>query len=719
MAKSVNKQTRSKSIAAKHAANTSLEGAQVTNDTIETVTTSKVTGNDIPVRPTHIFVDRSAGTPAWECIFGDAMSLDLMIRTFREDDKTPARIGNFYRTLAVEGVLLSLMGTGFTRPSDIQFGVLDLKDALVSKGGLTSADALIVADQLVPILRRAGFRVNVNERFMTMTKAPRRFVTLNDLRNDAAAQFAASVIDKSRISSLTDARYMPAVLANDIAVDLRSIGTRLLAIPSFARVFDDLVIAVRAHLDRANAAYYGIPDWLREHTVVEEFARNMTFITAAFDTKAPATPALQMGETDLQANLAELAATLKASKRYANMSLKALAAEYSITHGDNYDGETAFAVIANNVAYAPGIMTTMPVIDKTEIRYLDPYVTHVGEVLASHDLGIFKAEEVTKAVVNNMCVRAGDARTWPSGTPPMVTVMTVYDEYLDPQTLLALVHSNQVFLRSEVTTGANPAYMIEKTVAGKTVETPHLVFSVTAAPNRRLPTALRNQMLDSRAFVTEDANLVMLMIPSLDSTSARTPIDQLPPATVFGAHLINVPASMVQKANDGVKYDFTVGNTNLAGEFFIKQLDAVRTISAQAFVVNSANVLLAKSLMQSLIWAADEESDIKRKINLNSAIYNAVIDMADRISLPLREEVHAKIITAAVQKVTVDQSVAMRSAYNRSMFAIQVDMYVLELYFKIIGAHEAATILRLILADDGMQLAMSQRGSSRRNRSTC
>lgn len=707
----------SKSIAAKlskdHAV---LNGDQVQQADISDVLASKARSTDLPVYPSHMYVDRAAGATAYECVFADTMSVDLLIRSFREDGKMVERLSDFYRRLGIEDVMIGLMGTGLARPSDIQFGVIDLKNSLQKAGKLSATDAIVVADHVTPILRRAGFRVNVPERFMTTTTAPRRFVSLQDLRNDAAAQFAGGVLDKTRITALQETRYSPAVLANNVAVELRSVGMRLLAVPSFARVFDDLLVGVRSNVDRANPAYAGVPEWLRSHPVVDECSRNLTFLMAAFDPKMPPKGALVMGETDLQDSLSQLAATLKASSRYANVSLKALASEFDIFHGTNFDDETAFAAIVGNVAYQPGIMTALPTAVGTELRYLDPYASHVGEVLAAHDTGIFKMSEVAEAIVANLCLRAGDVITWPAGTSPLVSVTNVYDEYLSPQMLLALVNSNQVYIRAEIVDGDTGSYTVETTVNGVKFAVPRFVYALSSAPGRRLPSALRNQMLDANSLVTTDPDVAVLLIKSARSTSARIAPDQLPPATIYGARLLNVKTDILQKANDGLKYTFVVGGTTIKGEFFIKELDAVRTISSQAFLINNANVLLAKAVMSSLIWAIEDINDLKRKITLNGVVYNAVIDMAERISKPLREEVHAKIITAAVHHVTTDQSIAMRSEYNRSMFAIQVDLFVLKLYLKIIGAHEAAEILDLILGDDGMQIAMSQRGSNRRNK---
>lgn len=713
----MSKARNKKSIAAKLAAsNDVLNNDQVVQADITDVSASKARSTDLPIRPMYMFVDRAAGAVAYETVFGETMSVDLLIRSFREDGKLVERLSVFYRGLGIEEVLISLMGTGLARPSDIQFGILDLKNALSRVGKLSATDAIVVADQVAPVLRKAGFRINVPERFMTTTTAPRRFVMLQDLRNDAAAQFAASVLDKSRITSLQDTRYSPTVLANNVAVELRSIGMRLLAVPSFARVFDDLLVGVRSFVDQANAAYAGVPEWLRTHPVVEECASNLTFLMAAFDPKGPKRAELQMGERDLQDSLTQLAATLKASSRYANVSLKALAAEYDVFHGLNYDDETAFAAVVGNVAYQPGIMTALPTSSGTELKYLDPYASHVGEVLAAHDLGILRMNEVAEAVVANLNLRAGDVASWPQGSTPLVSVTNVYDEYLTPQTLLALVGATSVYIRAEIVDGDAGNYTVETEVGGSKVHVPRFVYAVTAAPGRRLPAVLRNQMLDANSLVTTDANVALLLMRSARSTSARIAPDQLPPAAIYGARLLNVKTDILQKANDGVKYTFKVGGTAISGEFFIKELDAVRTISSQAFLINGANVLLAKAVMSSLIWAIEDVADIKRKIQLNGAIYNAVLDMACRVSKPLREEVHAKIITAAVRNVTADKSIAMRSEYNRSMFAVQVDLFVLRLYLKIIGAHEAADILNMILDDEGMQLAMSQRGSDRRNK---
>lgn len=694
--------------------NTALQGSnQVNISDVSEVTTSVARSTDIPVTPRTIFVDRAAGSVSYEQIFTDHMNLDLMIRAFREDKDLPARLNTFYRNLKVESALVSLMGSGLVRSIDIQFNVLQLREALQNESKVSALDSLLLCDQLVSCLRKAGFRVEVPERFFTMSEAPRRYVTMSDLRNDAAAQHCATVIDKAAITTIGENRYSPKVLANMIAVDLRSIGARLLMVPSFMRVFDDVIIAVRASVDIANDAYAFVPEWLREHPVVQELATNMTFLAAAFSPEMADRPELQVGERDLEAQLDILAATMKASSRYSSVSLKTLASELTVTHGDDYNDEVAFAMVSTNVDYAEGIMTAMPVTSGNDVLYLDKAVSQVGEILSSHNNNVFDMRATDTAVADALGKRAGDPELWPEGTAPLVSTLTVFDEYLDPCVLIALTHAERVTMRADIEGDNAGQYMHRSTFGGRDTFQPRFVFSMRAA-GQRLPSVLRNQMLDQNYIVTEDARLAVLVAKSTKATSARPATTQLPPPSIYGARLLNVPSSIIQKVNEGLPYSLTVGSTTVKGEFFIKSLDAVRSISAQAIIVNGANAKIASAMMSQLVFAAQETSDIKRQLNLNGALYNAVIDMAGRLSKQFCEEIHSKIINAATRAVTIEQSMAMRSLYNRSLFAIQVDLFSLQVYMTIIGATEAAVLLQALVADEGMQAVMMLRGSDRR-----
>lgn len=696
------------------AENVALQTAnQVDITEVIEIATSVARSTDIPVSPRTIFVDRAAGSVSYEQIFTDHMNLDLMIRAFREDKDLPSRLNAFYRNLKVEAALVSLMGNGLIRGSDVQFSVLQLREALQTEAKVSALDSLLLCDQLVPCLRKAGFRVEVPERFFTMSEAPRRFVTMSDLRNDAAAQHCATVIDKAAITTIGENRYAPKVLANMVAVDLRSIGARLLMVPSFMRVFDDVIIAVRASVDVANDHYSSVPEWLREHPVVHELATNMTFLAAAFAPDLPERPELQVGERDLEAQLDILAATMKASSRYSSVSLKVLASELTLSHGTDFNDEIAFAMVSTNVGYAEGIMTAMPSTSGNDVQYLDKAVSQVGEILSSHNNNVFDMRATDIAVADALGKRAGDPDLWPEGTAPLVSTLTVFDEYLDPCVLIALTQAERVTMRADAEGDFAGQYMHKITFGGRDTFQPRFVFSMRAS-GHRLPSVLRNQMLDQNYVVTEDARLAVLVAKSAQATSIRPATVQLPPASIYGARLLNVPASIIQKVNEGLQYSLAVGSAVVKGEFFIKSLDAVRSISAQAIIVNSANARIASAMMSQLVFAAQETSDIRKQLNLNGALYNAVIDMAGRLSKQFREEIHNKIVNAATRSVSVEQSMAMRSAYNRSLFAIQVDLFALQVYMTIIGASDAAALLQAIVADDGMQAVMTLRGSDRR-----
>lgn len=125
--------------------NTALQGSnQVNISDVSEVTTSVARSTDIPVTPRTIFVDRAAGSVSYEQIFTDHMNLDLMIRAFREDKDLPARLNTFYRNLKVEGALVSLMGSGLVRSIDIQFNVLQLREALQNESKVSALDSLLL-----------------------------------------------------------------------------------------------------------------------------------------------------------------------------------------------------------------------------------------------------------------------------------------------------------------------------------------------------------------------------------------------------------------------------------------------------------------------------------------------------------------------------------------------------------------------------------------------
>lgn len=689
------------------------ENNAVTSTTVDTVATTSALSTDITIQPRSMYTDRLAGAIRFDRLFGDTMNLELMIRTFREDGEAPSRIGAFYRSLKIAKVLVPLMGTGFIRASDVQFTVMKLVESIQTVGGTSAKDAVLLADHMVPILRKAGFNVMVPERFMTRTEHGRRYVTVPDLKNDAAAQYCAAVIDKAKITTLGVNRYNSKVLAEMVSVDLRSVGSRMLALPTYSKVFDDAVIAVRAHLDRSNDVYSFVPDWLRDHTVIADFATNLTFITAAFDSSLPDNPTLQVGETDMANYLDALAATLKASTRYKDTSLKALVSELSLSHGFDYNEDLAFASIAHNVVYQPGIITAVPEVEGKEVIYLDHIGSRVAEIMMSHDNGMFSMRAAEEACFNSNSNIVNDPNLWPEGTAPFVETITAYTEYLNPSVLIALVTAERVAIRATVDADRKANYLKKVTQHGVETSIPDFVFSVRN-DGKRFPPALRSQMLDKNFMITLDPDMAVLSSKSFEATSTRENVEQLPDESVFEAHLLAVDAGIVQKINQALDYDLTVGSQSMKGKFFLRQLDSLRTVSSQCVLVNSANIKMVNAIMTAFLYGLQTEGDLKTMMVHNGAIYNAVLDMAEKLSPNFREEIHTKLISLAMVGVAPELSVAMRATFGRSMFAIQVDILALRLYLLAIGAVNAADIVNVMTTDEGFQLAMSQRGSSRR-----
>ena len=670
---------------------------------------------DIFIKPTQIFIDSFSGSVEFEQLYGERSNVNFLIRQFKNDPAVQSRIGDFYRSLKFNHIMQNLIQANQTKPADVHFTATALTAILVTEGGLQAEDAIVVADQLVPLLRHAGFSIATPEKYMTRAVHGRALVTVEDLKRDVAAQHCAQIMDRTKINSVGTNRYSKTVLGEIVSLDLRAAGARMLSQASYGKVVDDAVIAVRANLDIENEQYrFAVPEWLRTHSVIEELATNLTFVTAAFSSDMPSAPTLSVDTEDMKKYLDVLAASLKSSTRYRCVTIKSLLEEYTLKHGFDYNEELAFATIAHNVQYETGIMAAMPTFMDEEVAYLDRTDSRVAELLMAHDQGLFSINAAANAVHTTFEMNVSDPDYWPVDSEPYVHVIDTEEEFLRPEVLIALATAERVALRRSTDAAGRDTFLVgEGEDTGGSV-LPDFVYYVQN-DGKRLPMKLRNRMLDRNFLITSDPASAVLLAKPFESKRAKNASKQLPGDDVYGARLLGVEADIVQKLNHGVEYSLAVGSHQLAGKFYLKSIDSLRTSASQGVLINPVNGKVTDAITKALYVALDSSGDLRRKFAYNSVIYQFVIDMADRLSKAFREDVHQRIVAQALQNVLPEESAAMRSTYNRSVFAAQVDMFALKLYLEAIGCVDAARTIGELSEDEGMQMAMAQRGSSRRN----
>lgn len=670
---------------------------------------------DIFVKPTQVFIDLLAGNVEFEQLYADQSNVQFLIRMFKDDPEIKERISEFYRSMVFEKVMLSLVTQSYIKPSDVHFGAVEFTTALATEGGLAQIDAMVVADQLIPALRAAGFNISVPERYVTRAVYKHVLVTTENLKADVAAQHCASIMDKVKFSVLGTNKYGRKVLAEQLSVDLRHAGARMLTQAAYGKVVDGAVIAVRANLDHENEAYrLAVPDWLRDHPVIAELSENLTFITAAFSSNMKANPVLDIDSDDMRKYLDVLSASLKASARYKCVTVKHLLEEYTLKHGYDYNEEVAFASVIHNVAYEPGVVAALPTIVNNEVTYLDKSDSRVAELLMAHDQGMFSLIEAGLVVHKALEANVSDVDYWPVDSKPFISLISLGDDFLSPEVLIALSTADRVALRCTTDEAGRHSYLVNEGVvdAGK-VALPDFVYYANS-DGKRLPMQLRNRMLDRSTIITADPSTVVLLAKPFDTKRPRRSSPQLPDASVYGAHLLAVPSEIVQRLNQGVDYKLSVGSNSLAGKFYLKSIDALRTGKSQGVLVNPVNARITEVIAQALSMAIDCDSDIRHQLAYNSVIYMYIIAMAERLSPSFREDVHQRLIAQAMPNVSADESAAMRSAYNRSVFAAQVDMFAMKVYLEALGCSSAARLFDALAEDEAMQIALSQQGSKRR-----
>lgn len=675
---------------------------------------------DIFVQPNQIFVDIMAGAVVYEPLFGDQSNVNFLVRQFKADPELQTRLAAFYRSLKINVVLQDLIQASYCKPQEVNFSSIKLVNSLTSVGGLSSDDAILVADQLIPLMRKAGFNISVPDRYVSRASYGNMLVTAEHLKSDVAAQHCAHIMDRVKLNAVALTRYSKEVLAEAVALDLRQAGARMLSQASYGKVVDGAVLAVRAHLDIENEAYRtAIPEWLRDHSVIAELATNVTFITAAFSSDMPANPVLAVDSEDMKKYLDVLSASLKASTRYRVVTLKSLTEEYSLQHGFDYNEELAFACITHNVEYAGNVVAAMPTFDGDDLMYLDRTDNRVAELLMAHDQGIFSLTSTAKAVIGSLEAQVSDSDLWNQDEEPFVAVIDTEREFISPEIMMALAFSDRVALRRTSDESGRDHFLVEthRADGGEAALIPDFVYYMSS-DGKRLPARLRNRMLDRNFVITQDPATVVLLAKPFESKRAKAQTPQLPTDNVFGARLLGVQSGVVQKLNGAMDYKLAVGSMTLQGKFYLKSVDSMRTSASQVVLVNPTNrsVTSAITIALSSFFADSTRlgGNQRRAFAYNHGIYMFVIRMAQRLSKSFREDVHQRIIAQALKDAKPEESAAMRSAFNRSIFAAQVDQFALQLYLEAMGCNEAAATIAALNEEEDMQTAIVQEGSDRR-----
>lgn len=675
---------------------------------------------DIFIQPRQIFVDALAGAVVYEPLFGEQSNVNFLVRRFKADSELQERLATFYRSQKIGSVIIDLVQAAYVKPQEVNFSSIQLVNSLNRAGGLAMDDAILVADQLIPLLRKAGFNVSVPDRYVSRASYGRALVSAEHLKSDVAAQHCAHIMDRVKLNAVAQTRYSKEVLAEAVALDLRHAGARMLSQASYGKVVDGVILAVRAHLDIENEPYRtAIPEWLRDHSVIAELATNLTFITAAFSSDMPVNPIIAVDSEDMKKYLDVLSASLKASTRYRVATLKSLTEEYSLHHGFDYNEELAFAYITHNVEYGGNILAAMPTFDGNELMYLDRTDNRVAELLMAHDQGIFSLTATSQAVRGSLEAQVSDSDLWNETSNPFVGVLDTEREFITPEVLMALAFADRVALRRTTDESGKDHFLVETNIVegAEQAMIPDFVYYMTS-DGKRLPSKIRNRMLDRNFIITQDPATVVMLAKSFEAKRARAATRQLPDESVFGARLLGVPAGTVQKLNGATDYKLSVGGNILQGKFYLKSVDSMRTSASQVVLVNPVNQEVTNAITVALTMYLTNSAQLggnnRRSFAYNHGLYMYLIRMAQRLSKSFREDVHQRIIAQALKDAKPEESAAMRSSFNRSIFAAQVDQFALQIYLEAMGCTASAALIAALNEDEDMQTALMQEGSDRR-----
>lgn len=695
---------------------TSASVRTVTSGTDSLVETQR---GDIFIQPRQIFIDTLAGSVVYEPLFGDKSNVNFLVRRFKADEDLQSRLAAFYRSQKIGAVISDLIQASYVKPQEVNFSSIQLVNSLNRVGGLSMDDSILVADQMIPLMRTAGFNVSVPDRYVSRAAYGRSLVAAEHLKSDVAAQHCAHIMDRVKLSAVAQTRYSKEVLAEAVALDLRHAGARMLSQASYGKVVDGAIMAVRAHLDIENEPYRtSIPEWLRDHSVIAELATNLTFITAAFSSDMPINPVLAVDSEDMKKYLDVLSASLKASTRYRVVTLKSLTEEYSLHHGFDYNEELAFAYITHNVEYSGNILAAMPTFDGEDLTYLDRTDNRVAELLMAHDQGIFNLTATSQAVRSAIEAQVSDSDLWNEMSEPFLGVLDTEQEFLKPEVIMALAFADRVALRRTTDESGKDNFLVDaRAPAGEGAMLPDFVYYMTS-DGKRLPSKIRNRMLDRNFIITQDAATVVMLAKPFEARRARAATTQLPDDSVFGARLLGVPSTVVQKLNGATDYKLSVGGQILQGKFYLKSVDSMRTSASQVVLVNPTNQEVTSAITVALSMYLTDSTQLggnaRRAFAYNHGLYMYVIRMAQRLSKSFREDVHQRIIAQALKDAKPEESAALRSTFNRSVFAAQVDQFALQLYLEAMGCTASASLIAVLNEDSDMQMALMQEGSDRR-----